>query len=122
MPRHSRAKHVGTRGHVDRGEDTSKIVVEQADEFGVDRNVDSPGQLIDDHVEQSTDGHRGQAEHDDLGKPVQLGQPDRVAVARRRRINGRVGRHRFERPSLGLDHPIDLLGMGNAEVRQLRRR
>ncbi len=48
-----------------------------------------------------------------------LGEADRVRVARPAAARCRARRHRLDGEPVGLDHPLDLLGVGDVEVGQL---
>ena len=78
-----------------------------------------PRQHVGDESEQSLGGDRRQAEHDDVGEAGVVREPDRVRVAGPGRIGRRVGRHRLDGEPVGLDHPLDLLGVRDVEVGQL---
>ena len=121
MPRDPRGEERRMSRHVDRGEHAAQVVVEQTNERGVDRNSHALIQLSGDHVEQTTDRDRGEAEHHHFGKIETLRKPDGVGVTGNWRGRTHVGGHGLERPAFRFDHPVDLFGVRNSEVRQLRR-
>ncbi len=107
---------------VDGSEHAAQLVVEQPDQLDPGRDLGPPGERVGDESEQPAGGHRRQAEDDDLRKSVRLRKSDRVRIAADRRVGVRARCDRFDRPTGGLDHPVDLLLMRNREVGQLAHR
>ncbi len=107
---------------LDVGEAAAQVVVEQADELGVERDLGAAAAQVGDHPQQAAGGDRGEPEHDDVGEPGVGGEPDRVRVPGTRRIARGVGWHRLDGEAVGLDHPLDLLGVRDVEVGELHRR
>ena len=104
------------------GEAAAQLVVEQADELGVERDLGAAATQVGDEPEQAAGSDRREPEHDDVGEPDVGGEPDRVRVPGTRRIARGVGRHRLDGEAVGLDHPLDLLGVRDVEVGELHRR
>ena len=84
---------------VDRGEDTSKVVVEQALERDVARNLDSSLELLGHQIQKTTRRHRSQSEHHDFRKTESSGKTDGVGVTRSRRFEVDSSADGFDGPT-----------------------
>ena len=104
---------------VDGGEAAAQLVVEHADQLGVDRDLRPVATKVGDEPEQSPGGNRREPEHDDVGEAGVVGEPDGVGVPGQRWVGRRVRRDRLDCEPLRLHHPLDLLAVWEVEVRQL---
>lgn len=115
-PPSRRAEQTRRHRRIDRREETAQLAIEQTGELDAHGDLGPASEQFGNEVDESTGGHRGQPEHDDLGESEGLGESDGRHMSTCRRIGIRLRRHDLDRPALGLDHPVDLLVVRDVEV------